>query len=114
VRNTIEAFNREGVEAALAYFDPDVEWLGPPEWLEEHLYKGQDGIREIAAVWGENCAGLFLLGGGAAGCRPGIAPSEMDCPNRPRASYSPVGVNSRNSTPSSVEGTSPGYRLLIG
>jgi ketosteroid isomerase-like protein len=54
VRRTLEAFNREGVEAALAYFDPEVEWLGPPEWLEKHLYKGHDGIREIAAVWGEN------------------------------------------------------------
>lgn len=54
VRKTLEAFNRDGVEAALAYFDPEVEWLGPPEWLEKHLYKGHDGIREIAAVWGEN------------------------------------------------------------
>jgi ketosteroid isomerase-like protein len=54
VRNTIEAFNRGGIEAALAYFDPAVEWLGPPEWLEEHVYKGHDGIRKIASVWGEN------------------------------------------------------------
>jgi ketosteroid isomerase-like protein len=54
VRRTLEAFNREGVEAALAFFDPEVEWLGPPEWLEKHLYKGHDGIREIAAIWGEN------------------------------------------------------------
>ncbi len=54
VRKTIEAFNSEGVEAALAHFDPEVEWLGPPEWLEKHLYKGHDGIREIAAVWREN------------------------------------------------------------
>jgi ketosteroid isomerase-like protein len=54
VRATIDAFNREGVEAALVYFDPEVEWVGPPEWLEKHLYKGHDGIREIAAVWGEN------------------------------------------------------------
>jgi ketosteroid isomerase-like protein len=54
VRKTIEAFNSEGVEAALPHFYPEVEWLGPPEWLEKHLYKGHDGIREIAAVWGEN------------------------------------------------------------
>jgi ketosteroid isomerase-like protein len=54
VRATIDAFNREGVEAALVYFDPEVEWVGPPEWLEKHLYKGHDGIREIAGVWGEN------------------------------------------------------------
>jgi ketosteroid isomerase-like protein len=54
VRRTLEAFNTGGVEAALRYFDPEVEWLGPPEWLEKHLYKGHDGIREIAALWGEN------------------------------------------------------------
>jgi ketosteroid isomerase-like protein len=54
VRRTLEAFNREGVDAALAYFDPEIEWLGPPGWLEKHLYKGHDGIREIAALWREN------------------------------------------------------------
>jgi ketosteroid isomerase-like protein len=54
VRRTLETFNREGVEAALAFFDREVEWLGPPEWLEKHLYKGHDGIREIAAAWEEN------------------------------------------------------------
>jgi ketosteroid isomerase-like protein len=54
VRDTLAAFNRGGVEAALDYFDPDIEWLGPPEWLEQRLYKGHDGIRKIAAVWTEN------------------------------------------------------------
>jgi hypothetical protein len=37
VRRTIEAFNHGGIAAALSYFDPEVEWLGPPEWLEERL-----------------------------------------------------------------------------
>jgi len=54
VRHTLNAFNRQGVEAALAYFDPEVEWLGPPEWLEAGLYKGHDGIREIASLWTDN------------------------------------------------------------
>src|SRR5262245_34613223 len=54
VRAIFEAFNRGGIEAALSYFDPEVEWIGPPEWLEEHLYKGHDGMRKIAGVWGEN------------------------------------------------------------
>ena len=54
VRETLDAFNRQGVEAALAYFDPEIEWVGPPEWLEQNLYKGHDGIREIASVWTEN------------------------------------------------------------
>jgi len=54
VRNTIEAFNREGVEAALAYLDAELEWIAPPEWLEERLYKGHDGIRRLATFWDEN------------------------------------------------------------
>jgi ketosteroid isomerase-like protein len=54
VRDTIAAFNRGGVEAALEYFDPDLEWIGPPEWLEDRIYRGHDGIRKIASVWTEN------------------------------------------------------------
>jgi ketosteroid isomerase-like protein len=54
VRRALEAFNREGVEAAMQYFDTEVEWLGPPEWLEEHLYKGHDGIRRSALLWNES------------------------------------------------------------
>jgi ketosteroid isomerase-like protein len=54
VRSAIEAFNRDGVEAALAYLDTEVEWLGPPEWLEDRLYKGHEGIRSLALQWTEN------------------------------------------------------------
>jgi ketosteroid isomerase-like protein len=54
VRRTIDAFNSEGVEAALAYMDPAIEWVGPPEWLEAALYEGHDGIRKIASLWDEN------------------------------------------------------------
>jgi ketosteroid isomerase-like protein len=54
IRKVVEAFNRGGVEAALAYFGPEVEWVGPPEWLEDHLYKGHDGLRRLAAQWVEN------------------------------------------------------------
>jgi ketosteroid isomerase-like protein len=54
VRNMFEAFNRGGVEAALPYFDPEIEWLTPDEWLEQHLYKGYDGLRKLASDWGEN------------------------------------------------------------
>ena len=54
VRKAIAAFNRGGVEEALDYFDPSVEWIGPPEWLEERLYEGHDGIRKVASLWTEN------------------------------------------------------------
>jgi hypothetical protein len=49
--NAIEAFNETGVEAALPYLHPEIEWVAPPEWLEDRLYKGHDGIRRLSAYW---------------------------------------------------------------
>ena len=54
VKAAIAAFNRGGIETALQYLDEGIEWVGPPEWLEKHLYKGHEGMREIAAQWTEN------------------------------------------------------------
>jgi ketosteroid isomerase-like protein len=54
VRDAIAAFNRGGVEEALAYLDPNIEWLGPPEWLEERLYVGHSGMRRLALIWTES------------------------------------------------------------
>ena len=42
VRDAIEAFSDEGVDAALEYCDPEIEWWAPPEWLEDRLYKGHE------------------------------------------------------------------------
>jgi ketosteroid isomerase-like protein len=53
VRRTLDAFNRDGVEATLQYLDPEVEWLAPPEWLEQPVYHGHDGIRKVASTWTE-------------------------------------------------------------
>jgi len=49
--NAIEAFNEAGVEAALPYLHPEIEWVAPPEWLEDRLYEGHDGIRRLSAYW---------------------------------------------------------------
>jgi ketosteroid isomerase-like protein len=46
-----EAFNDEGVEAALQYLDPEIEWWGPDDWLEERVYRGHDGVRRLLAFW---------------------------------------------------------------
>jgi ketosteroid isomerase-like protein len=54
IRQVVEAFNRGGVEAALRYFDPEINWVGPPEWLEDHLYEGHEGLRRLASQWTEN------------------------------------------------------------
>lgn len=49
--NAIEAFNEGGVEAALPYLHPEIEWWAPPDWLEDRLYRGHDGIRRLGAHW---------------------------------------------------------------
>ena len=51
MRGLIDAFNADGIDAALEYFDPGVEWWAPPEWLEDRLYAGHDGIRRLADFW---------------------------------------------------------------
>jgi ketosteroid isomerase-like protein len=53
VCKAIAEFDRAGIEAALVYFDPSVEWFGPPEWPEDRLYEGYDGLRKIVTVWTE-------------------------------------------------------------
>jgi ketosteroid isomerase-like protein len=54
VAHAISAFERAGVEGALEYFDPSVEWFGPPEWPEDRVYEGYDGLKTLAAVWIES------------------------------------------------------------
>ena len=53
LRKTIEAFNDRGVDAALEYFDQNVQWWAPPDWLEDRLYEGHDGVRRLAAFWND-------------------------------------------------------------
>lgn len=54
VRDAVAEFNRVGVEGALDYFDPSIEWLSPPEWPEDPRYHGYDGLRKVAKVWTES------------------------------------------------------------
>jgi ketosteroid isomerase-like protein len=54
LRDMIRAFNTGGVEAALPYFHPEIAWYAPPEWLEKSVYRGHDGLRELAASWEQN------------------------------------------------------------
>jgi ketosteroid isomerase-like protein len=51
--NAIAALNRDGVEGFLAYCDPDVEWITPPDWPEEPVFNGHDGVRRAIALFGE-------------------------------------------------------------
>jgi ketosteroid isomerase-like protein len=51
--NAMAALNRDGVEGFLAYCDPDVEWITPPDWPEDPVFNGHDGVRRAIAVFGE-------------------------------------------------------------
>jgi ketosteroid isomerase-like protein len=54
MREIVENFNQGGVEAALPHFDSRVEWVGPREWLDDHLYRGHEGLRKLASQWTDN------------------------------------------------------------
>jgi ketosteroid isomerase-like protein len=52
--NAMAALNRDGVEGFLAYCDADVEWLTPPQWPGDPLFRGHDGVREAIALFDEH------------------------------------------------------------
>ena len=47
----VDIFNREGIEAAIQYFDPELVWVAPPDWLEDPIYRGHEGIRRLTEMW---------------------------------------------------------------
>ncbi len=49
-----EAFNRDGIEAALPFMSQDVVWHSFPEWPGAEKYEGWDGVRQLALEWTEN------------------------------------------------------------
>jgi ketosteroid isomerase-like protein len=51
--NAIAALNRDGVDGFLAYCDPAVEWITPPDWPEEPVFHGHDGVTRAIALFGE-------------------------------------------------------------
>lgn len=51
--DAIAALNREGVEGFLAYCDTDVEWIAPPDWPEDPVFRGHDGVRRAIALFNE-------------------------------------------------------------
>jgi ketosteroid isomerase-like protein len=49
VKAAVEAYQRDGIEAVLTYFHPEVEWI-VPEWLEGETFQGHDGVRRAYAL----------------------------------------------------------------
>ena len=54
IRAVIDAYNRDGVEAGLYAFDPEIHWASPPDWMDQSGYDGYDGLRQLDAQWREN------------------------------------------------------------
>jgi len=48
LRRALEAFRRRDNEAALAFYDPDIEIRGI---LDDRVYRGLDGVREYFREW---------------------------------------------------------------
>ena len=53
-RAFFDAFNNEGIEAAIKYLAADVDAYAAPGWAGKPLYQGHDGARELAAEWRDN------------------------------------------------------------
>ena len=54
VRSAFQTFGAEGIDAALAYFSPDLVWHTSDRFLEGSAYHGHDGMRTLANTFGEN------------------------------------------------------------
>jgi uncharacterized protein len=50
VRSSIASYNSDGLEAAMAFLDPEVEWFMNLEWPEAPIFRGHDGIRELSSL----------------------------------------------------------------
>jgi ketosteroid isomerase-like protein len=46
VRTALEAFNRDGPEAGMAWLAPDVEWIADRSDMGRVTYRGPDGVRK--------------------------------------------------------------------
>jgi ketosteroid isomerase-like protein len=53
LREAMAALNSDGVDGFLRYLDPEIEWITPPEWLEERVLHGHDGVRTALAYMPE-------------------------------------------------------------
>jgi ketosteroid isomerase-like protein len=54
VRSAFRAFGARGVDAALAFFSPDVVWYTSDRWLDGSAYRGHEGMRTVMAAFTEN------------------------------------------------------------
>jgi ketosteroid isomerase-like protein len=56
--NAVTALDRDGIEGFLAYCDPNVEWITPPDWLEDRVFNGHEGVTRAISLFGEQLDGF--------------------------------------------------------
>jgi ketosteroid isomerase-like protein len=54
IRGFFPVYEERGVEAALPLFDPGVTWMAPPEWMDQPVYCGHQGLRDLDTLWRSN------------------------------------------------------------
>ncbi|HWG08680.1 MAG TPA: nuclear transport factor 2 family protein [Solirubrobacteraceae bacterium] len=54
MRRSFEAYASGGIEATLPFYAPDFVWDPGPEWVEEAVYRGHDGVRRLDAIFSDN------------------------------------------------------------
>jgi ketosteroid isomerase-like protein len=60
VRETVEAFNRGDVEAALDRAHPEIEWQSLDAFPDAGTYRGPEGVREFFQTWLDTFQGFRL------------------------------------------------------
>lgn len=45
IRKTFDAYEHEGLDGILRFYDPEVEWTPTAEFVESSTYRGHDGVR---------------------------------------------------------------------
>jgi ketosteroid isomerase-like protein len=59
VRRSFAELDRSGIDSALGYFDPEIEWTTTDAYIESATYRGHEGVRlyfdTIAAEFDDLC-----------------------------------------------------------
>jgi ketosteroid isomerase-like protein len=53
VQRAIGAFDSGEIESALSIYSPEVIFYPDPDWPEDEVYRGYDGLRKTSVVWAD-------------------------------------------------------------
>jgi ketosteroid isomerase-like protein len=54
IAELFDIFEREGVDGVVRFFDPQIHWASPPDWMDQSGYDGYDGLRLLESQWRDN------------------------------------------------------------